>query len=75
MATLPFPPRAVRASRDGTRVEAALAALRGAAAAYAVPDAPREHLMPLIIDAVRARVSVGEISDTFAAAWGSYRPK
>ena len=67
--------RAVRASRDGTRVEAALAALRGAAAAYAVPDAPREHLMPLIIDAVRARVSVGEISDTFAAAWGSYRPK
>ncbi len=67
--------RAVRASRDGTRVEASLAALRNAAAAYAIADAERGHMMPLIIDAVRARASVGEISDTFATVWGSYRPK
>jgi methylmalonyl-CoA mutase N-terminal domain/subunit len=30
--------------------------------------------MPLIIDAVRARASVGEIADTLAAHWGRYRP-
>ena len=67
--------KVVRAARDGVRVEAALAALRRSAAAYAIVDAAREPLMPLIIDAVRARASVGEISDTFAAVWGSYRPK
>ncbi|HEX4934736.1 MAG TPA: hypothetical protein VFV33_16215, partial [Gemmatimonadaceae bacterium] len=31
-------------------------------------------LMPLIIDAVRARATVGEISDTLQARWGQYRP-
>jgi methylmalonyl-CoA mutase, N-terminal domain len=67
--------KAVRAARDGVRVESALAALRNSAAAYATVDTSREPLMPLIIDAVRARASVGEISDTFAAVWGSYRPK
>jgi methylmalonyl-CoA mutase N-terminal domain/subunit len=30
--------------------------------------------MPLIIDAVRLRASVGEISDTLADVWGRYRP-
>jgi methylmalonyl-CoA mutase N-terminal domain/subunit len=30
--------------------------------------------MPLIIDAVRARATVGEISDVFRAVWGEYRP-
>jgi methylmalonyl-CoA mutase N-terminal domain/subunit len=30
-------------------------------------------LMPLIIDAVRARCSVGEISDVLASYWGLYR--
>jgi hypothetical protein len=29
--------------------------------------------MPLIIDAVRARSTVGEISAELAAAWGFYR--
>ena len=67
--------KAVRASRDGARVEATLAALRTAAKAYADADTPREPLMPIIIDAVKARASVGEISDTFASVWGAYRPK
>jgi methylmalonyl-CoA mutase N-terminal domain/subunit len=31
-------------------------------------------LMPLIIDAARARATLGEISDTLASAWGMYRP-
>jgi methylmalonyl-CoA mutase N-terminal domain/subunit len=30
--------------------------------------------MPLIIDAVRARASVGEISDRLQVAWGRFRP-
>jgi methylmalonyl-CoA mutase N-terminal domain/subunit len=28
--------------------------------------------MPLIIDAVRARCTVGEISDTLESEWGRY---
>ena len=65
---------AVRAARDNVRVEAALGALRTAAEPYATDAGAQEPLMPLIIDAVRARASVGEISDTFAAVWGAYRP-
>jgi methylmalonyl-CoA mutase N-terminal domain/subunit len=30
--------------------------------------------MPPIIEAVRARASLGEISDTLRAVWGIYRP-
>jgi methylmalonyl-CoA mutase, N-terminal domain len=33
-----------------------------------------ENLMPRLIDAVRARVSLGEISDALRAEWGVYRP-
>jgi methylmalonyl-CoA mutase N-terminal domain/subunit len=29
--------------------------------------------MPCILDAVRARATVGEISDTFEAVYGRYR--
>ncbi len=65
---------AVKARRDATAVTAALAALRAAAPAYAEADAAREPLMPLIIDAVRARATVGEIADVFRDCWGEYRP-
>ena len=64
---------AVRSSRDATRLTMTLAALAAAAGAYAT-DGARTPLMPLIIDAVRARATVGEISDTFASVWGAYRP-
>jgi methylmalonyl-CoA mutase N-terminal domain/subunit len=65
----------VRARRDGAAVERALAALGEAARPYADPAATaRPALMPLIIDAVRLRASVGEISDTLADVWGRYRP-
>ena len=30
--------------------------------------------MPPILDAVRARATVGEISDTLRAVWGVFRP-
>jgi methylmalonyl-CoA mutase N-terminal domain/subunit len=56
------------------RVTATLAALRTAAPAYTTADEARMPLMPLIIDAVRARATVGEIADVFRAVWGEYRP-
>jgi methylmalonyl-CoA mutase, N-terminal domain len=56
-----------RRARDGERVSRALAAVGAAARA----DTP---LVPLILEAVRARASVGEISDALRAAWGEYRP-
>ena len=34
----------------------------------------RSNLVPLIIDAVRARATTGEISDALRAAYGEYRP-
>ena len=74
--------RAVRAGRDTAAVERALAALGHAAAGYGRgPDAAtgggaeRTPLMPLIIDAVRARATVGEIADTLGERWGRYTPR
>jgi methylmalonyl-CoA mutase N-terminal domain/subunit len=65
----------VKQSRDAAKVKESLAALRAAAKPYAeVASAPRVALMPLIVDAVRARASVGEIADTLVAEWGHYRP-
>ena len=59
----------VRAARDGAAVTRTLDALYDAAS-----DVANAPLMPLVIDAVRVRASVGEISDVLASAWGSYRP-
>jgi methylmalonyl-CoA mutase N-terminal domain/subunit len=65
----------VRRRRDGAVVERALAAIGDAAGPYTDESATRRpHLMPLIIDAVRARATVGEISDALAGRWGVYRP-
>ena len=80
--------RAVKASRDSNAVTAALAALGEAAARVGAvvastgadatkPDAPADPeipaLMPLIIDAVRARASIGEVADSLGATWGRHR--
>ena len=65
---------AVRAARDAGRLNVALAAVRDAAAHYGSADASNVPLMPVIIEAVRARASVGEISDTLSGVWGTYRP-
>ena len=62
--------RKVREKRDAPGVKRALGALREAS----VPSSTRPQLMPLIVDAVRARATVGEISDTLAANWGLYLP-
>ena len=57
----------VKAARNGAAVAAALAAVSAAAAGS-------EPLMPPILDAVRARSTVGEISDALRPVWGVYRP-
>ena len=66
--------RKARSKRDPKAIEKTLAAIKAAAPGYARDGAPRVPLMPLIIDAVRARASVGEISDVLARIWGRYTP-
>jgi methylmalonyl-CoA mutase N-terminal domain/subunit len=58
--------RAVRAARDATAAETALGALERAATSS-------ENLIPHILTAVEARVTVGEISNTLREVWGEYR--
>jgi methylmalonyl-CoA mutase N-terminal domain/subunit len=61
---------AMRSKRDPEAVKKELAGLREASR-----DRQKSlHLMPLIIDAVRARATVGEIADALASNWGYYRP-
>ena len=56
----------VRARRDSDSAAAALERLR----AEATDDT---NLMPAIIDAARAHVTVGEMCDTLRATWGVWR--
>jgi len=60
----------VRQKRNATAIDRSLTALRTASA----PNSTTARLMPLIVDAVRARATVGEIAETLAANWGFYRP-
>jgi methylmalonyl-CoA mutase N-terminal domain/subunit len=65
----------MRQRRDAPRLSATLNALREAAGGYLHgASASRAPLMPLIVDAVRARGTVGEISDCLRERWGVYRP-
>jgi methylmalonyl-CoA mutase N-terminal domain/subunit len=64
----------VRAARDAAVVDRALAALRNAARSLVAEAPARGMLMPVLIDAVRARASVGEISDVLSGVWGTYTP-
>jgi methylmalonyl-CoA mutase N-terminal domain/subunit len=70
--------RAVREKRDGARQGRALAALETAAPAIArgaVTTGGERSLMLFILEAVRARATVGEIADTLARSWGTHRPR
>ncbi|HZM28649.1 MAG TPA: methylmalonyl-CoA mutase family protein [Gemmatimonadales bacterium] len=58
---------AVKAKRDRLAADSALSAVGRAARSD-------EPLMPTIIAAVRARATLGEISDALRQAWGVYRP-
>ena len=66
--------RGVRARRDEAVVARRLESLREASRAYVMNGAKRPPIMELIIDAVRARASVGEIADALRDEWGTYRP-
>ena len=68
---------ATRSSRDAAAVERTLVLLGEAAEAVVAPQAGATAplLMPLIIEAVKARATVGEISATLAAKWGKYLPR
>ena len=59
--------RALRARREPGPAEAALAELRRVAA---LPDA---NLMPAIVDAARAYVTMGEMCDALREIWGTWR--
>jgi methylmalonyl-CoA mutase, N-terminal domain len=55
----------VRAQRDARALETAMARLTAAAATD-------ENLVPLIMDAVRAEATVGEVSKALQSVWGTY---
>jgi methylmalonyl-CoA mutase N-terminal domain/subunit len=59
--------QATRAKRDSAKVEGALAALKDGAAKEGV------NLMPLIINASREYVTMGEMCDALRAVWGVWR--
>jgi methylmalonyl-CoA mutase, N-terminal domain len=58
---------AAKQRRDASTIKAGLSALRIAAEGT-------DPLMPRILDAVKARATLGEISDTLRGVWGVYRP-
>jgi methylmalonyl-CoA mutase N-terminal domain/subunit len=59
--------RAFKARRDSAVVEQRLSALAEAA------SRPDRNLMPVIVDAVRDGVTLGEICDTWRHTWGIWR--
>jgi len=59
--------RALRGRRDSAAVESALGALRAAAAEE------RANLMPPIVEAARAYVTLGEVCDALRETWGTWR--
>ncbi len=59
--------REFKAGRDQSDVDAARARLEEGARGA-------DNLMPLILDAVKRKVTLGEVSDTLRAVFGEYRP-
>jgi len=57
----------IKSARDAAEVRARLETVRSAARGS-------DNLMPPIIDAVKAMVTLGEISDALREEWGVYRP-
>jgi methylmalonyl-CoA mutase, N-terminal domain len=59
---------ALRAGRDNAKVESLRARLRTAAQGT-------DNLMPIIIECVENRATLGEVSHTLREVWGEYRPQ
>lgn len=64
--------QSVRAERNGSVVEKALTDV--AAGARDLTGTSTRPMMPLIIAAVKARGTVGEIADALGSEWGRYNP-
>jgi len=62
----------IRATRDAARVQAALDALTECARAGAAGE-PTGNLLALSIEAIRARATVGEVSDALEQVFGRHR--
>jgi methylmalonyl-CoA mutase N-terminal domain/subunit len=60
--------RELRRTRDDAAVRARLADVGTAAAGT-------ENLLPPMKEALRARATLGEVSDTLRGAFGEYRPR
>ena len=65
-----------RQARDAAAVSRSLETVRDMASTYRDDEkvAERQSLMPAIIDAVRARATVGEVADVLRAEWGAFTP-
>src|ERR671919_459357 len=59
----------LKASRDQTKVDSVLSELHKAA------ENDNANLMPYIIESVKSRATLGEISAVFKEVFGAYRPK
>jgi methylmalonyl-CoA mutase N-terminal domain/subunit len=67
--------RAVKQKRDAGSLASALERLGRTADQFsAKSDVKGVSLIPKIVDAVRARASVGEIATVLRSRWGTYRP-
>ncbi len=67
---------AIKAARDGAKVQAALAALTDAARSGRTgsgADGAAGNLLALSIEAIRARATVGEVSDALEQVYGRHR--
>jgi len=65
----------LKKNRDAAAVERALSALTQSAGQLMRDDVERPAMMDRIIDAVRARATVGEVADALKAEWGAYSPR
>jgi methylmalonyl-CoA mutase N-terminal domain/subunit len=66
-----------RSRRRAAAVETALSRVRGIAEGYrddVAAGGAGESLMPAIIEAVRARATVGEVADVLRQEWGAFAP-
>ncbi len=65
--------KAVRAARDPAAANAALAALTASAERDAAASDDTQNLLHLAIQAMRARATIGEVSDALEKVWGRHR--
>ena len=64
--------RALRAKRDASKHSEALRRLDTAARATDGEASPRDNLVPLVLDAVKAEATVGEIAGVLRDVWGEH---